>query len=98
MRRDVEPADPLRIVAVAPARKARGGLRGTLRAVRELVAALRLSSKLGTERVERNGERVERGDEVRTAQRLGARLLSERLPCREPHPTQRLRHALRGVR
>src|SRR6266568_1958391 len=78
VRRDVEPANPLRVVALAPAQEPPGGLRGTLRAVRQLVASLRLPSELGGERVERVGERVERGGEIRTPQRFGLRLLSWR--------------------
>ncbi len=83
---------------LAPARKPARGLGGTLRAVRELVASLRLASELCGERVERGTERVERGDEIGSPQRFGLRLFPLRVSGGELHPTQHLCKGLRGVR
>src|SRR5689334_2179177 len=71
VRGDVEPANPVGIVALAPAREARCRLRRAPAALRKLVAALRLLGKLRSERREGRSQRLERRGEVASAKRIG---------------------------
>ena len=84
--RDVDPADPVRIVAIAPASEPCRGVGRTLGTQRQRVAALGLAQKLGGEKFERRGQSVERFGKIRPAQRFGTRRLARRLAGCKPEP------------
>jgi hypothetical protein len=82
----IEPTDPLRILAVAPAGEARCGLGCALCATRQFIAALGLTRELGSEQLDRGDECVERGGEIRPLQRFLLWPLAGRFPGRESDP------------